>query len=321
LIKFRQTEALRRKRTKSVVKGLKSLLGLKPSLDQTSVLEVAFEAVQELQYLKKQLSSGELVFTDPNLGAVSPLRPTSIPATLSTLNLDLGLSPALQNFDDDISTSFSSTESTLSDSEIVSGLDLEPCLSVLSPPFGLAPTEGLVSGLVATVTQPKVYTTDLSTAHSARKSLSSPYLRKSVALCIVDMGSMGLDCNQHALELLHAPNASSLDVSWAESGLLCDPELGSVAAQYLCTHQASTISLLEEMRRFDGTFVWMRTAIVRMDDNGDISDPASMACSFQPTLLVVSQPTSAPLDGRGRVWADTTLLHMSNASLPRSLSL
>eukprot|EP00045_Choanoeca_perplexa_P003418 m.31062 g.31062 ORF g.31062 m.31062 type:complete len:330 (-) comp12028_c0_seq1:95-1084(-) len=314
VLRHRHTEALRRQRTKAVVKELRSLLQLKSTVDQVSVMEAALEAVQDLVHMKQQLSNGELQFVEPEKRSS-----TGLPQGID-IDLDMPMSSiSTISFQLD-SPSHSGSGDTTPDSETNCGVvDLDAAMGLLPPSQPSMACHNLGNELSLL---PESLNTNLplATAFHDRNSLSSPYIRNTVALCILDVSSMGLDCNQHALDLLRAPSLDSLDVSWDESGILCDLDLGRIAMQHLMSRQASTVTLLEELRCFDGTFKWMRTTMVRMDDNADVLDPASVACSFQPTILVVSQPAEAPLDGRGRAWADTSLLHMSTTTLPRSVA-
>eukprot|EP00730_Choanoeca_flexa_P013380 TRINITY_DN524_c0_g1_i1.p1 TRINITY_DN524_c0_g1~~TRINITY_DN524_c0_g1_i1.p1 ORF type:complete len:315 (+),score=34.85 TRINITY_DN524_c0_g1_i1:30-974(+) len=300
--RHRETEALRRKRTKTVVKELKDLLHLSDTLDQTSVFEAALTAVKELIELKKAMGNSLQTQTSPiltdafdvssleyipeDLIMSAPSLP--LPSTLDLANTTIfvGTLPSVPDSPATTSASLPSPQVDVVDDDTMLDLEL---------PLPLVPVK------------PKTTT------------LNSPYLRQTVGLCIMAADSFGLDSNQNALDMLRAPAWDSLRVHWANSSLLVEPKLSDLAFHHLYTTQASTLTFVEQMRRFDNTCFWVRTNVVRLDDNGDISDPASIAANFQPSFLVISQPSDPPRDGRARIYSDGHLVHVAEAKDALSL--
>ena len=279
-------------------------------------------------HLKRKLESGSLVLLDPSqqlsttqpphsptnalLGAAltpstfqfAPPQPQHQPQPAGSQQHfpAVVLSPSKDSFD-----ATASNPSHLSmDVELSLDLDLgeDMLLGALPPPdttWQQLPAPGLDSFAISP--QPP-----------ARASLASPFLRQSVGIFIMSGDTSGLDCNQQALDILGLSSFDSIRESWSHSRFLLDASLVHMAFQRLFDHRSTVVTLLQPVRHSSGDIRWARTIITRMDEQGDFDDPAGIACGYEASYLGVCQPASAPVDGRGRVWSDDHLLHVSNTT-------
>eukprot|EP00045_Choanoeca_perplexa_P021864 m.7604 g.7604 ORF g.7604 m.7604 type:complete len:353 (-) comp8881_c0_seq2:22-1080(-) len=334
--RHRQTEALRRRRMKAAINGIKRLLHLNNTVEQAVVLEHALSLLEEHVNLKKKLEAGTLMLIDPaqrqQLPVLHQTNPIADQSTFqpswvhNSLNVP-SMAAAISHSTNGASSSTQlptphnqqhldtanlhlnpefSLDWPLSSLEEVDPLPDLALDSMLAPLPLNKTSDELTSGLVAN--------SPLACKPANRTSLASPFLRKSVGIFIVTQDSFGLDCNQQALDILGAPTFESIRSQWRRGQFFLDLLLVDFAFQHMFKQQSTVITILQPTRHADGSIAWARTVLTRMDDQGDVEDPAGIACSYEPTYLGVCQPASAPQDGRGRVWSDDHLLHVSDAS-------
>ena len=317
---------------KSALMSIKTLLQLDRGLDQPSTFEAALKALE--------IYHSHYGTITPNM--VAPPKTIAIPISLEriippglTLNFNHAISdpPAtsatLASSNNDLSSTcpactFSTTLPAPAFAVPGLGLDLSLLPSLDLSPFPPSFTVDAAAQdnpakrahrRCPDLTDPLLEFDgcfDLAMHAIQHPSLQSTYVRCSVGLCVINGSSHILDCNQYMLDMIKAPDFTTLNMAGCQASLVIDVELMQVALGHINLPHNKTIRCLEPIRRLDGQRAWFRLVLTRMEERHDVGDPASRLSAFQHTYFMVAQEEPAPLDGRGRVWSDAHLLHMGS---------
>eukprot|EP00730_Choanoeca_flexa_P015482 TRINITY_DN7116_c0_g1_i1.p1 TRINITY_DN7116_c0_g1~~TRINITY_DN7116_c0_g1_i1.p1 ORF type:complete len:341 (+),score=53.17 TRINITY_DN7116_c0_g1_i1:195-1217(+) len=322
LRRHRQTEAVRRKRMKAAIEGLREVLHLDHTTERASIMEKSLDMLKEYVDIKKQIATGQLVLVAPQEHCSRPVdSQTSL--SMDFVSTYTEQSTAFETSNLPASTCYSSSASLSED------IDTEINLSSAAPADSLFSSNPTMDQLInfdpsdfmdhhsdQLAVQMLDLPPQLPTANELMKprvtSLDSPMLRRSVGLFIMDRQSYGLDSNQNALDFLGLQSSEAINQPWSQSKFLIDKPLVQTAMNQLFGGLCTTVKLLEKIRRIDGTVSWAQTIITRIEDQCDLSDPAAAAVGYEPTFFGICQPAQAPMDGRGRVWTDDHLIHISS---------